>query len=155
VARGIRGELPDNESILVSEGLEDLLSALTIAEIGLTEETRYGFRRRVVPARDLRAVCGISLSFMAVVEFPPQIRRVIILQQRDAKGSKAEQGLPRVVERFRQQGRQVLLMPPPAWAGLKDMNDFARRLAPCPEETPDPDRTLTRRLATETFSRLR
>jgi hypothetical protein len=66
---------------------------------------------------------------MAVVELPPQIRRVIILQQRDPIGSKAEQGLPRVVERFRQQGRQVLLMPPPPWAGLKDINDFARRLA--------------------------
>jgi hypothetical protein len=122
-------ELPDNEIVLLSEGLEDLLSALTIAEISLTEKTRHGCRRRVVPARDLRAVCGISLSFMAVVEFPPQIRRVIILQQRDPQGSKAEQGLPRVVERFRQQRRQVLLMPPPAWAGLKDINDFARRLA--------------------------
>jgi hypothetical protein len=122
-------ELPDNEQILLSEGIEDLLSALTIAEIGLTERTRHGRRHRVVPARELRAVCGLSLSFMAVIDFPPQIRRVIILQQRDAKGSKAEEGLPKIVDRFRQQGRQVLLMPPPAWAGLKDINDFARRLA--------------------------
>jgi hypothetical protein len=122
-------ELADNETVLLSEGIEDLLSALTIAEVCLTEKTRHGYRQRVVRARELRAVCGMSLSFMAVIDFPPQIKRVIILQQRDPKGSKPEQGLPKVIERLRQQRRQVLLMPSPAWTGLKDINDFARRLA--------------------------
>jgi hypothetical protein len=127
--RGVSGkgwvDMPLHETVLLSEGIEDLLSALLIAEIGFT--SRNG-RQRIVPAADLRGVVGLGLSFMRIVELPARVERVVILAQRDPVGSNAQHGLEAVIQRFRLEGREVLLLPPPAWSGVKDLNDLAQRL---------------------------
>ena len=117
--------MPLHETILLSEGIEDLLSALQIAEVGL--RSRSG-RLQYVAACELRGVVGVSLSFMQRIELPAEVERVVVLAQRDAADSPARRGLDAVIERFRQQRREVLLLPPPAWPGLKDLNDLAQRL---------------------------
>jgi hypothetical protein len=130
-------DMPAGETVLLGEGIEDLMSALIWGEIELPgdPDERWGGRPgdrpgdRIVAARALRAVCTISLSLMAAIELPPQVTRVAILEQRDAPGSPARAQLRRVIERFRAQGRRVLLIPPPRWPGCKDLNDLVRRLA--------------------------
>jgi hypothetical protein len=119
-------DMPAGETVLLSEGIEDLLSALIWGELALPGD--HG-GTRIVAGCALRAVCTISLSLMAAVELPPQVTRVAILEQRDAAGSSARAQLRRVIERFRAQGRRVLLIPPPRWPGCKDLNDLVRRLA--------------------------
>jgi hypothetical protein len=125
VSRKSWANMPLHETILLSEGIEDLLSALQIAEVGL--RSRSG-RLQYVAACELRGVVGVSLSFMQRIELPAEVERVVVLAQRDAADSPARRGLDAVIERFRQQRREVLLLPPPAWPGLKDLNDLAQRL---------------------------
>ena len=120
-------KMMEGETVMLGEGIEDLLSALICGEIALPDGSGGA---RIVAARALRAVCTISLSLMAAVELPPQVTRVVILQQRDPPGSPARAQLGRAIDRFRAQGRRVLLIPPPAWPGLKDFNDLIRRVRP-------------------------
>ena len=63
---------------------------------------------------------------MAAIELPPQIDRVVILQQHDQPGSPAARKLDTIIRHIEQQGVDVLLMPPPAWVAVKDINDATR-----------------------------
>ena len=114
--------MPERETVLVSEGIEDLFSVLIRGDLVLGG--------RLVAGRALRAVCAISLSLMAALRLPPQVARIVILEQRDLPGSPARRLLQRVVERFRGEGLEVLLVSPPAWPGVKDVNDLVRRVRP-------------------------
>lgn len=66
----------------------------------------------------------ITIGNMAAMPLPPQAKRVVMLRQNDAPGSKAAQIYARGVERFRGEGRRVLEVPLPD--ELKDINDLAR-----------------------------
>ncbi len=52
----------------------------------------------------------------------------VILQQRDPAGSPAALGLTRAFAKLEAQGIEVFLAPPPAWRGIKDLNDTLRAL---------------------------
>ena len=117
------------ETVMVSEGIEDLLAAIVIAEIVL--ELEKG-RSAIVPAADLRGVVAVSLSLMPLIVMGPQVETIVILAQRDDEGSPAARQLRRAVETFRAQGRRVLLVPPPRWPGLKDVADLAARVQRAP-----------------------
>jgi hypothetical protein len=121
-------DMPESETVMVAEGIEDLLSAIICAEIVLGSSGRGG-RPHAVGGRVLRGVVAISLSLMMAMQLPSRVSRVVILAQRDAE-PQARALLRQVVERFRREGREVLLVPPPGWAGFKDLNDLACRLRP-------------------------
>lgn len=81
-----------------------------------------------VAVAKLRVVAAVSLDNMAAIELPLQIDRVVILQQHDKPGSPAARKLDTIIHHIEQQGVDVLLMPPPNWAGVKDINDAMRAL---------------------------
>jgi hypothetical protein len=66
---------------------------------------------------------------MMVMQLPARVSRVVILAQHD-EDPQPRALLRQIVERFRREGREVLLVPPPGWAGIKDLNDLVRRLRP-------------------------
>jgi hypothetical protein len=47
-------------------------------------------------------------------------------QQHDQPGSPAARKLDTIIRHIEQQGVDVLLMPPPAWVAVKDINDATR-----------------------------
>jgi hypothetical protein len=96
----------DDDTIVIGEGLEDSLTA-------------------AVAAPHHRVLCAVSLSNLAAVKLPAQIKTVIILAQNDPPGSAAAQGLQRAVASFQAQGRVVKIARPPA--NYKDFNDIAQR----------------------------
>ena len=77
-----------------------------------------------------RVIAAVSIDNMAAIELPPQIDRVVILQQHDQPGSPAARKLDTIIRHIEEQGVDVLLMPPPAWVGVKDINDAMRALRP-------------------------
>ena len=97
-----RGAIPD--LVAIGEGIEDCLAAALM-------EPR------------LRVVCGVSLSLMLVLQLPAEWRRVLLLRQYDKPGSDADRLFPRVVQRFRDEGRLVGFAAPPAY--VKDLAELA------------------------------
>ena len=71
----------------------------------------------------------MSLDNIAALELPCQVERLVLLQQRDPPGSPAAHKLAAIVGKIENQGIEVLLAPPPAWAGVKDLNDVVRVLS--------------------------
>lgn len=104
-------EAPDGETALISEGIEDGLSA-------------------AVAAPEHRVLCAVSVSNIGAVELTPAIRTVIILAQNDAPGSPAARTIERAVVRLRAQGRCVKLARPPA--RFKDLNEMLQPAAASP-----------------------
>ena len=103
------------ETLLLAEGLEDLLSYLQF-------EPQW------------RAACAVSLSFMAVMDLPPEFTELRILGQRDPRMtpdgktvqlSPARRLLSKVIHRFEGEGRKVFLWTPPTYA--KDINDYIQQ----------------------------
>jgi hypothetical protein len=119
--------MPMHSTVVFSEGIEDGLSALTGAEIAFPS-LRPGMVSVPVAVSRLRLVCAVSLDNMAAIELVPQIDRVVILQQRDKPGSPAARKLDAITRYIEGQGVDVLLLPPPAWVGIKDINDVMRTL---------------------------
>ena len=108
-------KIKPGETLLVSEGIEDLLSYLQF-------EPQW------------RAACAVSLSFMAVVDLPPEFTEIRILGQRDPRMtpdgktvqlSPARRLLGKVIRRFEGEGRKVFLWTPPTYA--KDINDYIQQ----------------------------
>ncbi len=96
-------DIPQGTPVLVSEGIEDGLSAA----LACPEE---------------RVIAAVALDNMGALELPPQMGPLIILAQHDDVGSKAVQSLERVVAKHQAQGRDVRLAFPPA--GVKDLNEL-------------------------------
>jgi hypothetical protein len=117
-------QMPDNETVVVSEGVEDALSFLVDVEVELGGERRSV----VVAASELRIIAAVSGGNMLALELPRRVSRVIILEQRDPPDSSAANMLGRAIDRFQAQGREVLLLPPPAWPQMKDHNNLAQAL---------------------------
>lgn len=97
--------MPDGETVMIGEGLEDTLSAITLWPC-------------------YRALCAVSLSAMLATQLPPAAATVLILQQNDHPKSTAADLLGRVVQRWRGEGRAVRVLRPPGC--FKDVNDLAR-----------------------------
>lgn len=89
----------------MSEGIEDGLSV-------------------AVELPELRVVAAVSVSNWANIVLPDRVSGVCLWQQNDPPGSKAALSFARVVENFRNQGKQVSLARPPQ--GVKDANDVLR-----------------------------
>jgi hypothetical protein len=70
----------------------------------------------------------VSLSNYGNILFPPQLGRLVLLQQNDPEGSKAADALDRAIDKQQQRGVTVALAPPPA--GFKDLNDILRGAEP-------------------------
>jgi hypothetical protein len=95
----------ERRTCMVGEGIEDTLSGV--------------FNRSA-----WRAVCGVSLSSMLVLELAQEITTVVILGQNDVRGSDADKLLVRVTRRWVEEGRTVRLAKPPAF--LKDWNELGQ-----------------------------
>lgn len=96
--------MPDGETVLVGEGIEDTLT--------------------VVCARpEWRAVAVLSVSSLASLVLPPRVARLIWLWQNDPPGSPAVRGLAKALQTHRDAGRRVAVLRPPIF--LKDVNDYA------------------------------
>jgi hypothetical protein len=113
-------------TVVIGEGIEDALSALVGAEIAFPVRGRRP--AAPVPARQLRVVAAVSLDNLGALELPCQVDRVVLLAQRDAPGSPAARALAAAVRWFEARAITVLLLPPPAWPGVKDLNDALRTL---------------------------
>jgi hypothetical protein len=96
---------PDGDSLVITEGIEDGLSA-------------------AVAAPERRVMAAVSLGNMANILLPPAIRTIIIAAQNDAPGSRAARSLDRTVVTFKRQGRRVKIARPPS--NVKDLNDLLR-----------------------------
>jgi hypothetical protein len=77
-----------------------------------------------VPVSELRVIAAVSLSNIGALVLPAQVARLVILAQRDPAGSQAALTLDRVIKRLEAQGLEILLLPPPAWSGVKDIADL-------------------------------
>lgn len=105
--------LPAGVPVYVSEGIEDGLSAA-----------------RLVPTA--RIIAAASLSNMAGVELPPQVREVVLIGQNDpatladGRPHPAIAGMARAVAAHEASGRQVRIARPPA--RLKDFNEWVQEL---------------------------
>jgi hypothetical protein len=119
-------QMPADETVVIAEGLEDALSVLVNTEIELA--VKPSRRAVVVAASELRIIAAVSGGNMLALDLPKQVSRLIVLQQRDPPGSQAEGVLSRAIDRFWAQGREVMLLPPPAWPRIKDLNDLAQVL---------------------------
>jgi hypothetical protein len=119
--RGAEGRawssIKPGETLLVAEGIEDLLSYVQFQP-------------------QWRAVCAVSLSFMVVMDLPPEFTEIRILAQRDprmtADGktvhlSPARRLLHRVIARFESEGRKVFVWTPPVF--VKDVNEYIQHRA--------------------------
>jgi hypothetical protein len=121
--------MPMGSTVVLSEGVEDALSALVGAEIDFPAR-RGRPAPPAVPISELRVIAAVSGDNIAALDLPSQVARLVILQQRDPPGSPAAVKLDAAITRFEEQGIEVLLLPPPAWAGIKDLNDVMRTLRP-------------------------
>ena len=119
--------MPMGSTIVVSEGIEDALSALVGTEIAFPVRHR-ALARRPVAVLDLRVIAAVSLANIGALDCPAQAARLVLLAQRDPAGSPAARDLCHAIERLEAQGLEILLLPPPAWAGIKDLNDLLRTL---------------------------
>jgi hypothetical protein len=118
--------MPMHSTVVAGEGVEDALSALVGAEIAFpARRTRPA---AAIPVNQLRVIAAVSLDNLGALELPCQVERLVLLAQRDRPGSPAARKLLAVVARFEAQAIEVLLLPPPAWAGVKDLNDALRTL---------------------------
>src|SRR5262249_22283094 len=104
--------MPMGSTVIVGEGIEDALSALVETEIRFPSPAGTPLQA-AVPASQLRVIAAVSGDNIAALELPCQVVRLVILQQHDP------------VEK---RGLEVLLLPPPTWAGVKDINDVVRTL---------------------------
>lgn len=93
-------DLPPTAPVVVSEGIEDGLSA-------------------VLAKPSIRCIAGISLSNIGSLELPPQCP-VHLLRQRDTK-ERAIDAFEGAVARLQERGYNVFLIDPPV--GVKDYND--------------------------------
>jgi hypothetical protein len=116
--RGLDGRpwssVKPGETLLLSEGIEDLLSYLQY-------EPQW------------RAACAVSLSFMVAMDLSPEFTELRILAQRDPRMtpdgktvhlSPARRLLAKVIRRFEAEGRKVFLWTPPTF--VKDVNEFVQ-----------------------------
>jgi len=102
------GAMPEGETLLAGEGLEDVLT--------------------IVCARpEWRAAAVLSVSSLAGLVLPPQVARLVWIAQNDAPGSPAAAALGRALRLHRQAGRSVAVIRPPRWA--KDVNELAQEAA--------------------------
>ncbi len=93
---------PEGEAVAIGEGIETCLSV-------------------ALACPDLRVLCGVALSNMALIALPPAVRVVILLKDRDpAENQAAQRGFARVVAHFLADGRTVKVAHPPIG---KDFND--------------------------------
>jgi hypothetical protein len=70
--------------------------------------------------RSLRIISMIALSNFCDLQLPPQMGRLVLINQNDPPGSKADKAKRRGIAHHRAQGRRVFLIDPPA--GVKDLN---------------------------------
>ena len=96
------------EPLVLAEGIEDLLSYVQIDP-------------------GTRAACALSLGAMLALDLPETFGEIAILGQNDPPGSAAAKLLDRVIERFQDEGRRVLVWRPPAF--IKDANELIRHPA--------------------------
>lgn len=94
-------DIAPGTDVYVSEGVEDGLTA-------------------AMADPSLRIVAMIALSNFVDLQLPPQMGRLILLNQNDPPGSKADKAKKRGIAHHRAQGRRVFLVDPPA--GAKDLN---------------------------------
>jgi hypothetical protein len=101
---------PIAEEMVIGEGLESCLSVL-IAD-----------PRRAV-------FMGLSASLMRSIELPPEVRRIVLLEENDEPDERGRCASPDAVavltDRLISEGREVFVVQAPA--GFKDMNDVLRR----------------------------
>ena len=119
--------MPMGSTVVIAEGIEDALSALVGTAITFPVRHR-ALVMQPVPVSDLRVIAAVSLSNIGALVLPAQVARVVILAQRDAAGSKAALALDTGIKKLQAQGLEILLLPPPAWDGVKDLNDLVRTL---------------------------
>jgi hypothetical protein len=110
--RGASGKpwsaMPQGETLLVGEGIEDTLA--------------------IVCARpEWRAASVLSVSSIAALALPPQVRRLVWIAQNDPPGSPAAQTLARGLRVHRLAGRAVAVIRPPRW--VKDVAELAQLAA--------------------------
>jgi hypothetical protein len=94
-------DIAPGTDVYVSEGVEDGLTA-------------------AIADPRLRIIAMIALSNFVDLQLPPQMGRLILLNQNDPAGSKADKAKKRGIAHHRGQGRRVFLVDPPA--GAKDLN---------------------------------
>jgi hypothetical protein len=119
--------MPMGSTIVAGEGVEDALSALVGAEIAFPVRHR-AFSAQPMAVSELRVIAAVSLANIGALDLPSQVARLVILAQRDPAGSEAARVLRAVIKRLEAQGIEILLLPPPAWIGVKDLNDLVRTL---------------------------
>ena len=100
--------MPDGETVLAGEGIEDLLTIVS---------------RRP----EWRAVAVLSVSSLAPLVLPPAVARLIWIAQNDPPRSPAAKALAAALALHRAAGRRVSVIRPPRL--LKDVNDYAQALA--------------------------
>jgi hypothetical protein len=115
-------------SVVIAEGIEDGLSAIAGASIVFPAQRR-GSPQVPVSVRNLPVIAAVSAVNLGVLELPAQVARVVILQQRDPPGSTAARQVAAGIAKLQAAGLEVLLLPVPAWPGIKDLNDLVRQLA--------------------------
>jgi hypothetical protein len=94
-------QAPDGETVVIGEGIETCLSV-------------------VVACPELRVLCAVSLSNMARLVLPPEVRTVILLKDDDGGNPAAEAAFRRAVDAYLADGRMVRTARP---IGGKDFND--------------------------------
>ncbi len=95
-------DLPAGTPVLVSEGIEDGLSA-------------------AIARPQHRVIAAVSLSNIGSLRLPDAMGPLVILAQRDEK-ARAIESLERAIAKQQDQGRDVRLAYPPR--GVKDLNDL-------------------------------
>lgn len=99
-------DIAPGTDVYVSEGVEDGLTA-------------------AIADPSLRIIAMIALSNLIDLQLPPQMGRLVLLNQNDPPGSKADQAKRRGIAHHRAQGRRVFLVSPPV--GAKDLNALTDR----------------------------
>jgi len=99
----------DNDEIIVGEGIETVLS--------------------VRQAMKMPAWAALSTSGLVALEFPPEVRKIIIAADGDSAGDKAAKDAAR---KWSSNGRSVVIAQPPR--GL-DFNDLLTSIADCSEDS--------------------
>jgi hypothetical protein len=115
--------MPMGSTIVCAEGIEDALAGLIGASIVFPARAG-GFAGAAVPLSELRVIAAVSLANIGNLVLPAQVSRLVILAQRDPPGSSAARMSEGVIRRLEAQGVEVLLLPPPAWGGIKDLADL-------------------------------
>ncbi len=108
-------EAPDDDIVVITEGLEDALS-VAFAYQAAAPRTPEGAIQYAGP----RVLCAISIANLANVALPPKIRDVRLAIDNDGDNPQAARQVERAVEAFDRQGRAVRLIRAPA--GAKDLN---------------------------------